>query len=46
MADLEASLLAHVRGHRMRYFFPNRRPELYRRLIAEQSDYESEPDPS
>ena len=46
VADLEASLLAHVRGHRMRYFFPNRRPELYRRLIAEQSDYESEPDPS
>lgn len=26
--DLEAEKIAHVRGHRMRYFFPNRRPEL------------------
>ena len=28
-ADLTAERLAHVRGHRMRYFFPNRRPGLY-----------------
>jgi N-carbamoylputrescine amidase len=41
--DLEASLLAHVRGHRMRYFFPNRRPELYRRLMKEQCFSESDP---
>ena len=30
VADLEAKVLATVRGHRMRYFLPNRRPELYR----------------
>ncbi len=30
VADLEAKVLAAVRGHRMRYFLPNRRPELYR----------------
>ncbi len=36
VADLGASLLDHVRGHRMRYFFPNRRPGLYRRLLDEQ----------
>lgn len=29
-ADLEA-----VRGHRMRYFLPNRRPDLYRRLAQD-----------
>lgn len=29
VVDLEASALEHVRGHRMRYFLPNRRPELY-----------------
>ena len=29
VADLEAGALEHVRGHRMRYFLPNRRPELY-----------------
>jgi len=28
-ADLKAEELASVRGHEMRYFFPNRRPELY-----------------
>jgi predicted amidohydrolase len=38
LADLKSSLLNHVRGHRMRYFLPNRRPELYRRLIDAQSD--------
>lgn len=27
--DLKASDLEYVRGHRMRYFLPNRRPELY-----------------
>ena len=30
VADLEATALQHVREHRMRYFLPNRRPELYR----------------
>ncbi len=30
VADLTAAQLQHVRGHRMRYFFPNRRPRLYR----------------
>ena len=29
IANLEAEALEHVRGHRMRYFLPNRRPELY-----------------
>jgi predicted amidohydrolase len=29
LADLKASDLEAVRGHRMRYFFPNRRPEIY-----------------
>ncbi len=29
VADLDGSALEHVRGHRMRYFLPNRRPELY-----------------
>ncbi len=30
MADLKSADLDHVRGHRMRYFLPNRRPDLYR----------------
>ena len=29
VADLKAGELEKVRGHRMRYFLPNRRPELY-----------------
>jgi predicted amidohydrolase len=29
VVDLTAEQLNHVRGHRMRYFFPNRRPRLY-----------------
>jgi N-carbamoylputrescine amidase len=29
VADLKAAALAHVREHRMRYFLPNRRPEIY-----------------
>ena len=29
VADLKADELARVRGHRMRYFLPNRRPDLY-----------------
>ncbi len=29
ISDLNASELADIRGHRMRYFLPNRRPELY-----------------
>jgi N-carbamoylputrescine amidase len=29
IADLKAEALAEVRGHRMRYFLPNRRPDLY-----------------
>jgi predicted amidohydrolase len=31
VADLKADQIRHVRSHRMRYFLPNRRPELYRR---------------
>jgi predicted amidohydrolase len=30
VADLTAHQINHVRGHRMRYFLPNRRPGLYR----------------
>ena len=29
VADLKAAALSHVREHRMRYFLPNRRPEIY-----------------
>ena len=29
VVDLEGAALEHVREHRMRYFLPNRRPELY-----------------
>ena len=29
IADLKADRMAAVRGHRMRYFLPNRRPDLY-----------------
>jgi N-carbamoylputrescine amidase len=29
VADLKADVLAAIRGHRMRYFLPNRRLELY-----------------
>ncbi len=29
LADLPGTLIDDIRGHRMRYFFPNRRPELY-----------------
>ncbi|MDL2328507.1 nitrilase [Desulfosarcina sp. OttesenSCG-928-A07] len=29
ITDLSVSQLHHTRGHRMRYFFPNRRPECY-----------------
>jgi N-carbamoylputrescine amidase len=36
LADLEASLLDHVRSHPMRHFLPNRRPGLYRRLLDRQ----------
>jgi N-carbamoylputrescine amidase len=31
VADLKADRIRHVRNHRMRYFFPNRRPGLYLR---------------
>ena len=31
VVDLKAEALAHVRRHRMRYFLPDRRPELYNR---------------
>ena len=34
---LKAEDLASVRNHRMRYFLPNRRPELYRSLYMEKS---------
>ncbi len=30
VADLTADQIHHVRSHRMRYFFPNRRPDIYR----------------
>jgi N-carbamoylputrescine amidase len=33
VSDLTAEQLQHVRGHRMRYFLPNRRPRLYRRDV-------------
>ena len=46
VADVKTALLTHVRGHRMRYFFPNRRTNLYRRLLDDQEVSESEPDPS
>jgi N-carbamoylputrescine amidase len=36
VADLDAGLLDHVRGHRMRHFFPHRRLDLYRRLLRRQ----------
>lgn len=29
IADLSSDQIEHVRGHRMRYFFPNRRPRIY-----------------
>lgn len=29
MVDLKADILKHVREHRMRYFLPNRRPQIY-----------------
>jgi N-carbamoylputrescine amidase len=32
VADLKAAELERVRGHRMRYFLPNRRPQIYRSL--------------
>ena len=32
VADLKATELEKVRGHRMRYFLPNRRPQIYRSL--------------
>ncbi len=34
IADLKSSDLEAVRGHRMRYFLPNRRPDIYRRILA------------
>ena len=37
MIHLKAESLASVRNHRMRYFLPNRRPELYRSLYMEES---------
>ena len=30
VADLSREMLDGIRNHRMRYFFPNRRPDLYR----------------
>jgi predicted amidohydrolase len=33
-ADLHAGFLDEVRKHRMRYFLPNRRPELYREICS------------
>jgi predicted amidohydrolase len=34
LADLKAGFLNEVRSHRMRYFLPNRRPELYREICS------------
>ena len=34
VADLKAADLEKVRGHRMRYFLPNRRPDIYRRFLG------------
>lgn len=39
VADLKAGDLMRVREHRMRYFFPNRRPELYADPEDPQSDH-------
>ena len=36
VVDLDAARLDHVRRHRMRYFLPNRRPDLYRKLLNDQ----------
>ena len=33
LANLKADQIDHVRNHRMRYFFPNRRPEMYRKDV-------------
>jgi N-carbamoylputrescine amidase len=35
LADLSMDELGEVRGHRMKYFLPHRRPELYSKLSAE-----------
>lgn len=37
VADLKAGFLEAVRGHRMRYFLPARRPELYMEICASAS---------
>jgi N-carbamoylputrescine amidase len=36
IADLSAADLSRVRDHRMRYFLPNRRPEMYRLLSSKE----------
>ena len=35
MADLDLDELDEIRGHRMKYFLPHRRPELYGKLSSE-----------
>lgn len=35
IADLKADELAETRGHRMKYFLPSRRPELYQQVVAQ-----------
>lgn len=35
MVEIQGKSLEHVRGHRMKYFLPNRRPALYSRLVEE-----------
>ncbi len=37
--DLKAKALAGVRRHKMRYFLPNRRPDLFRRIIEAGADF-------
>jgi N-carbamoylputrescine amidase len=34
IADLKRDQVKEVRGHRLRYFIPHRRPELYKRLTS------------
>jgi len=34
-AELKGDLLQNVRGHRMRYFLPQRRPDLYRDVVSD-----------
>ncbi len=39
VVDLKAADLEAVRGHKMRYFFPNRRPDLYNRVSTNREPF-------